>query len=200
MKTTFDTTGLRVLIVRPGSTELDEQGRIAGTLDVPLSRQGQDQIRQLANELSEFDIGRIVAGPGSASMETARIIAENAGAKVKIDDGLANLDYGLWHGKRIEELKENQPKLFRLWQEQPDSVCPPNGESTDQLINRVQQFCRKLTRKPKSESVVVIAAEPVACVLRSVLEGANNSLKYWTIEPRSGTCDSISPTVMADSR
>ena len=182
--------GQRILIVRPGATELDDQGRIAGSLDVPLSSGGQQQIEALARELQELEIDRIYSGPSSASRQTAELLSGNGGSKVKIEDDLRNFDYGLWHGKRVDELKANQPKLFKLWQEQPQSVCPPDGETIETLAKRAKQFIKKLTKKERAGTIVVVAAEPVACVLRSVLEGVD-VCEYWTIDSNCGTWDAV---------
>ncbi len=68
---TFDSKMLQILLIRPGATELDLQGRITGTLDVPLSEAGQKQADELAIELSEFPLTAIYTGPGLASQETS---------------------------------------------------------------------------------------------------------------------------------
>ena len=186
----FESVGLKVLIVRPGCTELDDQGRISGTLDLPLSKSGVDQITKMAAELSELSIDKVYAGPGAAAKQTADLLAENRKVKVKLEDDLRNLDYGLWHGKRLEELKETQPKLVKMWQDQPHSICPPDGETVDDLESRVQRFVKKLTKKYKTGAVIVVTAEPVACVVKSILENADIS-ENWTIEANSGTWDAV---------
>ena len=185
---TFDESGLRVLIVRPGQTELDEQGRIAGSLDVPLSEEGRTQIENLAEELLEVKFDKIFTGPSTASLQSAEILADKqlSKLKVKIEDELKNLDYGLWHGKRIDELKETQPKLFKLWQEQPESVFPPDGETVEQTKSRVEKFAKKLIKKSKSQTVLVVAAEPIACILRSILESVDLA-QYWTVDANCAT-------------
>ncbi len=181
--------GLRILIVRPGATELDEQGRIAGSLDVPLSNRGRQQITALQDELKDIDIDMIYTGPSSASRETAEILGGGAVKTRQVVD-LKNFNYGLWHGKRIAELKKNQPKLFKLWQEKPQSVCPPDGETIEELVKRVNGFVKKIRKKLRAGTIVVVAAEPVACVLRSTLEAVQLS-EYWTIDSNCGSWDSI---------
>ena len=47
---------VRILIIRPGATDFDEQGRIKGTLDLPLSEGGSDQVVRLVQELHEVPI------------------------------------------------------------------------------------------------------------------------------------------------
>ena len=186
----FETVGLKVLIVRPGATELDEQGRIAGTLDLPLSHTGVEQISKLAKELDSMSVDKIFAGPGAAAKQTAELLASRQKVKVRQEDDLRNLDYGLWHGKRLDELKETQPKLVKMWQDQPHSIRPPNGETVEDMVIRVERFVKKLVKKNKTGSLIVVTAEPVACVVKSLLENADIS-ENWTMEANSGTWDAI---------
>ena len=44
---------LKILLIRPGVTDFDEQGRIKGTLDIPLSDEGTAQVAKMIDELSD---------------------------------------------------------------------------------------------------------------------------------------------------
>ena len=176
----------RLIIVRPGLSELDEQGRIAGNLDVPLSEEGKKQALAIADELKELGVRKILSGPTTASHETAEILGEQFGVKIKVDEDLKSFDCGLWHGKRIEELKVTQPKIFKLWQEQPSAVAPPNGENLEDLTTRVHKFAKKLIKKPKPGTIVVVASEPVASTLRSIIESVDVAT-HWSVEPNCGS-------------
>lgn len=165
-----DEKGLVVLIVRPGITELEEQGRIAGTLDVPLSERGKAEVEQLALQISDVKIDYICSAPCSSAMATAASIAAGRGVKVKTAEGMTNLDHGLWQGMKIEDLQTNQPKLVRRWEEFPESVCPPAGEPVEDVIPRVEKVLKKIFRKFKSGNVVVVAPEPLASIISAVLQ------------------------------
>src|SRR6266700_193174 len=43
---------VQMLVVQAGSTDFDEQGRIKGTLNIPLSEAGQGQVGRLIAEVS----------------------------------------------------------------------------------------------------------------------------------------------------
>ena len=46
------TSMLTILLIRSGQTEYDSQGRIQGTLDVPLSEEGRREVLAAAMELA----------------------------------------------------------------------------------------------------------------------------------------------------
>ena len=85
--------------------------------------------------------------------------------KVRVDANLKNMDHGLWHGKEIKELQSNQPKLFRQWEENPASICPPGGETTTELLPRVDAMLKTITRKHKTGTVVIVAPDPIASII-----------------------------------
>ena len=43
----------QVVLIRAGATLYDEQNRVQGVLDIPLSENGQGEVTRMANELAE---------------------------------------------------------------------------------------------------------------------------------------------------
>ena len=43
---------LQIVLIRPGCTDFEEQGRIQGTLDIPLNEQGRQQVERMTAELA----------------------------------------------------------------------------------------------------------------------------------------------------
>jgi broad specificity phosphatase PhoE len=85
-------------------------------------------------------------------------------------DQLHNLDHGLWQGMLVDDVKAKQPKVYRQWQEQPETVCPPQGETVRAAKARVAAAMLKLLKKHKSARLVaVVVPEPLASVVRHVL-------------------------------
>ena len=143
----INSTELRVLLIRPGMTDLDEQGRITGNLDIPLSDRGETQAEKMAGELADIKLDVIVSGPSLAAQQTAVYLAKDRPAKVRVEAGLVNLNHGLWQGMKIEELQENQPRVYRSWIESPDSICPPGGEQPGETVPRVtKRAIRKILK------------------------------------------------------
>jgi len=161
---------LKIVLIRPGSTDFDEQGRIKGTLDVPLNRQGTEQVARAIGELSQLTLDAILTSPGQSCLQTANALAAHRAVKVKRIDNLQNLDHGLWHGKLIEEVKQQQPKVYKQWQERPDMVCPPQGESVTAARRRVRSAVAKMCRKYRDGIIAVVAPEPLASLIRQVLD------------------------------
>src|SRR4051812_41679002 len=116
---------LQIVLVRPGCTDFDQQGRIKGSLDIPLCADGSRQAAETAQQLAGLDIEAVYCSPCSSAQQTAEAIAGPGRLKVKAVEALHNVDHGLWHGKLIDEVKQTQPRLYRQGQENAESICPP---------------------------------------------------------------------------
>lgn len=181
---------VRLILSRPGSTEYDEQGRIKGTLSIPLSDEGTRQAANTAAELSDSEIDAVYSSPCESCLESARVIAASRSVKVKVLDGLNNLDHGLWEGRLIEDVKQKQPKVYRQWQENPESVCPPGGEMLEAARDRIQTSLQKLIKKHKDGVIALVAPEPLASLIQSQLSGGDLG-DLWQAECRCGGWESL---------
>ena len=183
-------TMLRFIIVRPGQTEIDEQGRIKGNLDVPLTASGTTQVRQTADELNTVRFDAIYTGPCLAARQTAEQLANVSGKRSKVVDLFRNLDLGLWNGRRIEELKETQPRVYRQWQDHPETVCPPGGETLEDAQQRLRKALLKIVKRRKHGTVVLVLMEPLASIASSLLLSKEIG-DLWKAETDCGSYESI---------
>lgn len=166
---------LTLLLARPGATEYDQQGRIQGTLDIPLCAEGLRQSEAALEGVVAAGPTAVYTSPGAAAVQTGQMIAKAAGEQLKTTvksktiDKLHNLDHGLWQGMLVDEVKAKQPKVYRQWKDQPQTVCPPDGETILNAKTRVAAALQKLLKKHKEGTIAIVAPEPLTSVIRHVL-------------------------------
>lgn len=175
----------RMVLIRPGATCFDEQGRMKGCLDMPLSERGIEQVNALADELASLALDVIYTAPCQSARQTASRIAMGRDVKPKVIDAFRNIDQGLWHGKLIDEIRRNQPRLFRSMCEQPDSVCAPGGETLSGAWLRVERAMRKCMKKSRHLMAAFIVPDPLASVIASHLKH-EPSPQWWKVATDSG--------------
>lgn len=158
-----------ILLIRPGCTDFDEQQRLQGTLDLPLSKRGEKQLAQLLDGMKGVEIDLIYSAPSEPARSTAAAIGASRDVAVKEIETLHNLNQGLWQGLQWDEIRRKHPKVFKQWQESPESICPPGGETLQEAVERV----RKALEKPlkKKGNLAIVAPEPLASVVRMVVRG-----------------------------
>jgi broad specificity phosphatase PhoE len=161
----------QLVLIRPGSTDYDLQGRIQGTLDVPLSDQGREEVLRAVDGLRGRSLTAIYCAPCEAAQQTADILGQALQVKVKPIDNLRNLDQGLWQGMLVDEVRVKQPKVYRQWQEHPENVCPPQGEMLSEAAERIDDAIERLAKKHRSGSIGLVVPEPLATLLANRLCG-----------------------------
>ncbi len=175
----------RVLLIRPGATEFDEQGRIKGSLDMPLSDRGRSQVASLAVELADVRLSTIFTAPCESARQTAEELARGRDIRVKTVGCFRNIDHGLWHGKLIDEVRRNQPRVYRTGMESPDELCPPGGEAIRDARLRVDRALRKVMRKGRETVVAMVIPDPLAAVVHGVIRGEELQ-NLWHFETDNG--------------
>jgi probable phosphoglycerate mutase len=183
-------SGVDFVLIRPGATVLDELECIKGDLDVPLSGNGHRQVAELVDQLKSVPFAAVYASPCTAAVQTAEALAKSAGVRVRIDDDLRNLNHGLWQGKRFEELRSTQPKIYRMWADHPDSVSPPGGETIDSARVRAKSFIRRVQGRHRAAIVAVVTCEPLTTILRSHLRVSPHE-DFWSVERRATGWDCV---------
>ena len=161
---------VQILLIRPGTTEYDQQRRVQGTLDIPLCEDGRQQVEALVDALRDQPVAAIYASPCQSADQTAEALAAALDLKVKTLDKLQNLDQGLWQGMLVSDVKSKQPRVYRQWQEQPETVCPPHGETLSTARQRVSAALTKLLKKHKTDRMIaIVVPEPLASVVRHIV-------------------------------
>jgi broad specificity phosphatase PhoE len=160
----------QVVLIRAGATAYDDENRVQGILDLPLSERGRAEVAALAERLAAVELTALYCGPGESVARTAETVGRSLGLRPKRIDDLRNLDQGLWQGLQIDEIKRRNLKVFRQWIEDPMTVCPPQGETIASALERIKAALKPLIRRHRDDVIGLVVAEPIAqliaCYLR----------------------------------
>ena len=155
----------QLILIRSGATDYDLQGRIRGTLDIPLSAAGAADAERIGAALADRGLDAIYAASSSCAAETGRIVAAACGLPLRRIARLRNLDQGLWQGMLIDDIRRKQPRLHRQWRENPWAVAAPEGELVEEACERVATALEKLVRRHAAD------LERIAHVVEHAHEG-----------------------------
>jgi probable phosphoglycerate mutase len=136
-----------IYFLRHGQTSYNAEGRIQGSIDVPLNAHGRAQaqrnggvLNELLSDKAHFDF---VASPLLRARQTMEIVRTAMGLApegYRTDDRLQEVRFGAWGGMTMAEIAARDPenytrRLADIW-----NVAPPEGESFRELYERVMDW------------------------------------------------------------
>jgi broad specificity phosphatase PhoE len=163
-----------VVLIRPGCTDFDEQNRIQGVLDLPLNHRGHAQVLGLVAQLQGVSLDVVFTAPSEPARSTALAICEQCRTSLKEVDDFRNLDHGLWQGLQVDDIRRKYPKVFKQWQESPETVTLPEGETVAEAVERIRRGLRKCLKRKRT--IGIVASEPLATMIGCVLRGERPGL------------------------
>ncbi len=170
-----------LIVIRSGATDYDRQGRIRGTLDIPLCDEGRADAARAAELLAAAAPDALYMSGSACAIETSRIVGAACGLRPQRLANLHNLDQGLWQGMLVDEIRRKQPRLHRQWQDNPWAVAPPEGELLEEACERVETALEKLVRRHPSGRVAVVVPQPLDRIVRWLVSGESMG-DLWHID------------------
>jgi broad specificity phosphatase PhoE len=161
----------RVFMVRHGATVVSAEDRFAGASDVALSDEGREQIRRLAERLSNEKIAAIYASPLGRTVESAQILAAPHELEVQTRDGLREISHGRWEQMTRHEVEEKYPEEAAEWEKDPYTFAPMGGESGLAVTARALPVLIELVRKHPGENILAVSHKATIRLLLSSLLG-----------------------------
>jgi len=144
-----------IIIVRHGRTEFNATGRLQGRTDNPLDEVGLAQAEAVAAYLQPELLSDtlFVCSPLLRARQTVTAIVDRVGSFFDIDERWIELDYGSYEGLRQAEVPTN---VWREWRSDSDFAAP-QGESLNQVQERVSQACDDLAQRLNGRTAVVVS-------------------------------------------
>jgi broad specificity phosphatase PhoE len=118
-------------LVRHGETAWSQTGQHTGRTDIPLTARGERQAELLSRRLKNKTFALILTSPLRRALDTCKLAGQ--GQAAVLDDDLLEWDYGVYEGRRTDDIRKERPG-WSLWTD----GCP-GGESADDVGARVDR-------------------------------------------------------------
>lgn len=179
---------IRILLIRHGTTDLLGRmlyGRMSGIF---LNSEGLRQAERLAQVLnSRYKIAEVLSSPLDRARQTAQPIATLSGLTFDIDEGITEIDFGLWMGKSFEEL--NRLADWKAYNSSRSISVAPGGESMMNVQARAWQALDRLAQRHSgvagSTVAVVSHGDVIRCILLLLLGMSIDHITRIEIAPAS---------------
>lgn len=180
-----------LIVVRHGEAEGNDDHRLIGQSEVPLTEHGRRQSEALAQRLQAEPITRIVSSDLSRSLDTIGPLADALGLPPETDPRLREIDNGEWTGLLPSEIRARWPELWEAYVAGED-VPRPGGERWRDVARRVTAGVTPLLED--AGTVVVATHGGPALIL--ALWASGHSVEGNIFRSRLGALHNASITVI----
>ncbi len=146
-------------LIRHGATVGNEEKRYKGSIDVPISKSGIEQIertsRLIQAALSGASLSAVYSSPLSRALRSAEILAAPFGLQPIVVSGLRERNFGVWEGMTLNEINERYPDEFQAWAANPLEHSPMGGESTLQVRDRIMPAYEEIISRHPGENIAI---------------------------------------------
>lgn len=143
-----------LICIRHGEISDKFRGVFVGKTDIPLSPVGKRQARRLRELLRPHPGTTFLSSPLQRCLETAQIAAEPFGIAVEIEEGLREIDFGLWEGLSFEEIAAASADAVADWASFDRDFAFPEGERIGCFLDRIARIGGRLSSLDAESAVV----------------------------------------------
>ncbi len=170
----------RLYILRHGETQWNREEIFRGTKDIPLNEKGLNQAEMAGIFFKAIGIHCIVSSPLERALETAHAVSRATGIGIEIMDEFTDINFGIWEGLSVEEVKKTYAHEFELWRSSPERLSIDGAETLEIVRQRVSRGFERL-RKAGDESILIVTHRVICKVIVMYLLNIGNE-HFWDMK------------------
>lgn len=144
----------RIILVRHGETEWNDQSRVQGHSDIPMNAKGIRQAELAAIALRDELVAAVLTSDLGRAMETGRIIAEQHQAPLSTHPGIRERCWGVWEGLTMAEIARVDPERHAALR-RGEWVTPHGAESWRAMKQRILRTIETFADRHPGKTIVV---------------------------------------------
>jgi len=146
-------------ILRHARTVWNASGRIQGQQDSPLTEEGRQDAERWARLLTRWKWDRLLASDLGRALETANRIASLIGLPVDCDARLREMDWGIWTGLTMPEIRAHFPIIWEKASSGDWTFSPPQGERYLDVHRRATAALLDAANRHPHQRILVVCHE-----------------------------------------
>jgi len=185
---------MNILLVRHGETAWNREGRYQGRTDIPLSPDGEAQVRALGARLAHVPITLAIASPLSRARATAQAILDGRDVALASEPALIEISHGAWEGQLSSDVERAHAEMLGTWRNRPDRDVPagPGAETLGDVEARSWPVIERIAGQlGPHDTALVVAHDAVNRVLLCRILGLPLT-RVWAFRQSPATLNVIS--------
>ena len=147
----------KIFLVRHGEVANADERCYNGHYNVNLSPEGLRQMMSVADRLKDKPIKAVYSSDLQRTVKGAKIIAERHSIKPIAIKELRELNYGIWEGKRLEDIRNLYPDDVLDRYNNIENHRIQGGETLLEMKERVLSSINTIIDRHKRDNVVIVS-------------------------------------------
>ena len=157
---------------RHGDTEASGEGVLCGELDIPLAATGLAQAERVGIRGAALKPDALYVSPKLRARQTMEPIARLTGLSPTVREGLHEIAYGSWDGRREKEVQATEPEAYEAWGVDPALHPPPaGGENAFAIAARAMAVLEEARLAHPNQTVLLVSHKATIRVITCALLG-----------------------------
>jgi alpha-ribazole phosphatase len=182
---------LEITFIRNGCSAKEQEGKLIGVMDEPLSEDGKQGILSRKENNVYPKVGRVYTGPLRRCRDTTNLIY---GFPALVLKGQCPLDFGEMSGMKYEEMVEREP--FRQWATAEQVGSLATGESPYFSLAKGLREFRELTEEMgdlRIAEAAIITHKAMISMILNRFHTPGNRYENWDIAYGGGCTVTYNP-------
>ena len=169
----------KIYLIRHGRTLANERHLYCGSTDLVLTEQGIEALKGLSYTIRPE---RIITSGMKRTEQTLKVLFGDVPHEV--DSRFREVDFGAFEMRSYEELKDQPDYQAWLTGDNMKNV-PPNGESGEEMAQRVMAAFREVERTGM-DTLIVTHGGVIAAIMAELFPGEGKNRYQWQPKPGHG--------------
>lgn len=159
----------RVILIRPGETDWNRQGRWQGWVASPLNIHGRKQVELLAKFVRNIGLSALYSSDLHRAEQTAAILSDSLRFAPILDSRWRERNIGEWQGLTRDEMQAWYPDMYAELMADRMGFRVPAGESLADVKARVMEALDDILAENTGETIGIISHTAALHLLLSEL-------------------------------
>jgi probable phosphoglycerate mutase len=162
---------LTIYFLRHGETTASRTGGYCGTLDPDLTPEGYQMAQDFADAYKSLPWVAIFSSPLRRALATAQPLCKATGIQMQLKEGLREIAYGQWEGKKPEEVNREFHDDYVRWLADPGWNAPTGGERGIDVARRGSLALAEIEKIRTTGNVLVVSHKATIRIMLCSLLG-----------------------------
>lgn len=156
----------RVYLIRHAEAMGNINETFQGRTDENLTEKGYRQLVELSERFKDIPLDAIYSSPLIRAKETAKAVNKYHGLDIAYDEGLIEINGGVWEGKRWKDIPLLYPVEYNLWTYEMHKFYIEDGESLVEVSERMQKTIGDIVSQNVGKNIAVVSH---GCAIKAYL-------------------------------